>query len=612
MNTASEAPRANGRSDARRRGWFGQAKQHENQCAGLERDRSGSLRGSGDSRGQDHHVEGLSTRNCPGRLLSRASLFLSKLALAPLAKRRVSFVRIDTEIDTAGPKSVLRPAGCFASRACRVAGLFIALCAHSLSHAVDLPTWGIQLAWDPNPEPDIAGYRILYGNDSSSCTNVLDVGNVVRVAIIGLSQGQNYVFKAKAYNLSGLESDPSAEVSAQISKRFAIDTTASPVNPTVTNTPSGIGFSTALSLNLSWPTNSMAEVSGYRLEYGLATNAMDVVVDVGDVTRLTLVGLTPSTEYFFTVKAYTPSGTEEGQASPVALTSPAAVSTNLLELAVAEPWVPTVSPPILVDQAPTVPPLPPMPPGMVPGTNSGSTGTTGPVAQTPGIDTVPEIPNREERITSVPPRLSMTRNGAQASMTVAGTVGAVYELQVRAGYEADAEWTTVTNLTVTNLLALANNDGSPVDLLAKAFPPGTEVWSLPGGLTAPMQVFRLVMRDSYPLLANQNLREQDVQSRLVAVRLPGIDSYVICYVPQEQASIDYVSERATLRLLSSGETVRQIATKVASTLTMNWTSASEFTYTNGISQLVATVVKTDDPANDPLPGGTGSTIKIDF
>jgi len=74
----------------------------------------------------------------------------------------------------------------------------------------------VTLAWDANPEPDIAGYKIFYGLQSKSYSNTVDVGNYTSCVISGLSDGQTYYFAAKAYNAAGYESDYSNEVSARI------------------------------------------------------------------------------------------------------------------------------------------------------------------------------------------------------------------------------------------------------------------------------------------------------------------------------------------------------------------------------------------------------------
>src|SRR5262245_39524041 len=48
----------------------------------------------------------------------------------------------------------------------------------------------ITLAWDPNPEGDIGGYRIAYGTAAGSHPTVVDVGNRVSYQLRGLTDGQ--------------------------------------------------------------------------------------------------------------------------------------------------------------------------------------------------------------------------------------------------------------------------------------------------------------------------------------------------------------------------------------------------------------------------------------
>jgi hypothetical protein len=71
----------------------------------------------------------------------------------------------------------------------------------------------IDLAWDRNSEPDVAGYVVYYGNFSKAYTESLDVGNTTSVRIAGLSKGTEYFFALTAYDIYDNESDFSAEVS---------------------------------------------------------------------------------------------------------------------------------------------------------------------------------------------------------------------------------------------------------------------------------------------------------------------------------------------------------------------------------------------------------------
>jgi len=71
----------------------------------------------------------------------------------------------------------------------------------------------VTLQWDPNPEPNIAGYKIYYGTQSGNYTTTLDVGNFTSCVISDLDPGQTYFFAATAYNTDSYESDYSNEVS---------------------------------------------------------------------------------------------------------------------------------------------------------------------------------------------------------------------------------------------------------------------------------------------------------------------------------------------------------------------------------------------------------------
>src|SRR2546427_12261921 len=103
-----------------------------------------------------------------------------------------------------------------ASNLCRA--LFVtcaltALCflAPALSSAAQ-----VTLAWDPNTEPDLAGYKLYYGTSSGSYQFSVDVGNLTSYTLSGLLEGRIYYFAATAYNLSLGESGFSNEVNKAI------------------------------------------------------------------------------------------------------------------------------------------------------------------------------------------------------------------------------------------------------------------------------------------------------------------------------------------------------------------------------------------------------------
>jgi hypothetical protein len=77
-------------------------------------------------------------------------------------------------------------------------------------------TWAsgnLTLAWDPNPEPDIASYRVLYGPAPRAYTGVVDIGLRTRYTLEGLIPGQEYFLSVQAYNTRGQASAPALEVS---------------------------------------------------------------------------------------------------------------------------------------------------------------------------------------------------------------------------------------------------------------------------------------------------------------------------------------------------------------------------------------------------------------
>ncbi len=70
----------------------------------------------------------------------------------------------------------------------------------------------LDLAWDSNTEPDLAGYRVYYGLESREYINFVNVGRVTRYSLGNLMDGVIYYIAITAYDAFGNESDFSAEV----------------------------------------------------------------------------------------------------------------------------------------------------------------------------------------------------------------------------------------------------------------------------------------------------------------------------------------------------------------------------------------------------------------
>lgn len=67
----------------------------------------------------------------------------------------------------------------------------------------------VSLAWDPVDAPNLAGYRLYYGQTPSNYTTSIDVGLPTTATVSGLTAGQTYYFVVTAYDTAGEESGAS-------------------------------------------------------------------------------------------------------------------------------------------------------------------------------------------------------------------------------------------------------------------------------------------------------------------------------------------------------------------------------------------------------------------
>lgn len=90
------------------------------------------------------------------------------------------------------------------------------------------------LAWDPNIESDLAGYKLYWGPSTGNYMHVFDVGNVTQYKLFGFTPEVVNFFAVTAYNADGLESDFSNEISVPFSAVHPIP--SAPLNVTLTLT----------------------------------------------------------------------------------------------------------------------------------------------------------------------------------------------------------------------------------------------------------------------------------------------------------------------------------------------------------------------------------------
>ena len=118
------------------------------------------------------------------------------------------------------------------------------------------------LAWDPNTESDLAGYKIHFGTASGNYTVHTDVHNVTSYTVTGLTAGQTYYFAVSAYDASGNESGYSNEVSYSIpGDNGAPSTPATPSGASSAPVNTAITFSTSA-------TDPNGDSLQYRYDWG--------------------------------------------------------------------------------------------------------------------------------------------------------------------------------------------------------------------------------------------------------------------------------------------------------------------------------------------------------
>ncbi len=154
--------------------------------------------------------------------------------------------------------------------------------------AAEIQAATVTLSWNPNPEPDIAGYLISYGTSSGNYTTSVDVGDVTTWTV-SLTAGFHYFFAAQAYDTAGLRSPMSTEASIDLSQTSAPSITSlSPSSGSVGTavTISGANFgasqgTSTVSVNgtAATPTSWSASAIAVLIPNGTTTGPIVVTVN---------------------------------------------------------------------------------------------------------------------------------------------------------------------------------------------------------------------------------------------------------------------------------------------------------------------------------------------
>lgn len=81
-----------------------------------------------------------------------------------------------------------------------------------VAKAAIVPAPAVSLTWNPNPEANLAGYKLHFGSSSGNYTTVLDVGPVPSAPLPPMILGQTYYVALSAYDTDGRDGPLSAEL----------------------------------------------------------------------------------------------------------------------------------------------------------------------------------------------------------------------------------------------------------------------------------------------------------------------------------------------------------------------------------------------------------------
>jgi len=81
-----------------------------------------------------------------------------------------------------------------------------------MASAAVIPSAGVSLQWNANPEPDVVGYKVYFGTESQKYSAVINVVGATKTELPAISLGSTYYLAVSAYNAAGTESPRSAEL----------------------------------------------------------------------------------------------------------------------------------------------------------------------------------------------------------------------------------------------------------------------------------------------------------------------------------------------------------------------------------------------------------------
>jgi hypothetical protein len=139
----------------------------------------------------------------------------------------------------------------------------------------------LTLAWDPDTDPNVNGYRVYCGTSSHSYQFYVDVGKNTTITVPNLQDETTYYFAVTAYEATGIESGYSNEISSDptvtclYSISPASQSIASSGGTRTVSVSSQPGCAWTAVSNVSWlliPSNSSGTGSG-TVSYSVDANS---------------------------------------------------------------------------------------------------------------------------------------------------------------------------------------------------------------------------------------------------------------------------------------------------------------------------------------------------
>ncbi len=139
----------------------------------------------------------------------------------------------------------------------------------------------VTLAWDPNGEPDLAGYKLYYGTSPGSYSNSIPLGLVTTYTMTNLSDVVPTYFALTALDTMGYESGYSNEVSyTPPASQFTLTVSKTGTGSgTVTNSPTGTSFPSGTLVSLSAAADATSNFTGWTGACSGTTNPCTVTMN---------------------------------------------------------------------------------------------------------------------------------------------------------------------------------------------------------------------------------------------------------------------------------------------------------------------------------------------